>query len=230
MRLSQRHAFSEGSHSNLRTQFRSYFGFCIYFDRIPLPADLDRVTGFAQFLSRSVQHPTIRNYLSGVKMLHILTGHPYPFTGNAILRLVLRGLHRLHPHTPLRAPPVTPEILLALFRVVDQRDSLESSVFACALFLFFTMSRLGSMLPASHKTKADHYLVANRVVSFASGLLVTFLHTKTIQFGERVRRIPLVPTDSPLCPVAAYCHARSFMPHMAGFSFGENLVGGGQNF
>ena len=214
VRHSQRHAFSEGSHSNLRTQFRSYFGFCIYFDRIPLPADLDTICGYVQFLSRSVQHPTIRNYLSGVKMLHILTGFPYPFTGNAILRLVLRGIHRLHPYTPIRAPPVTPDILQMLFRVVDQRDSLESSVFACALFLFFTMSRLGSMLPASNKTKADHFLVADRVVSFASGLFVTFLHTKTIQFGERVRCIPLIRTDSPLCPVAAYCHARSFMAHL----------------
>ena len=171
VRHSQRHAFAEGSHSNLRTQFRTYFGYCIYFGRVPLPADLDTVCGYAQFLSHSVQHPTIHNYLSGVKMLHILTGHSYPFTGNGILRLVLRGIHRLHPFTTTRAPPVTPDILLALFRVVDHRDSLQSTVFACALLLFFTMSRLGSVLPASSKTIADHFLVADRVAAFHLGLV-----------------------------------------------------------
>ena len=116
-RRSQRPAFTEGSHSNLRTQFRSYFAFCVYYERQPLPADLDTVRAYAQFLSRSVQHNTILNYLSGLKMLHILLGFSYPFTGHAILRLLLRGLHRLHPYTPNRAPPINPGIVSLYFIV-----------------------------------------------------------------------------------------------------------------
>ena len=210
-RRSQRHAFTEGSHSNLRTQFRSYFAFCVYYERRPLPADLDTVCAYAQFLSRSVQHGTILNYLSGLKMLHILLGHTYPFTGNAILRLLLRGLHRLHPYTPNRAPPITPDILLSVFKVLDYQSSLESSVFSCSLFLFFTMSRLGSMLPKSikHIKRAPQsFLTRTRVnTADAQFLLLSFLHTKTIQFGQRVLHVPLLRSDSPLCPVAAYLRA-----------------------
>ena len=191
----------------------------MYFSRKPLPADLDTILGFAQFLSRSVKHGTIRNYLSGVKMLHILCGFEYAFTGHAILRLLLRGIHRLHPYVPQRAPPVSPDMLLAVFRVLDHQSSMECTVFACALFLFFTMSRLGSVLPSSSKSPPFKLITADRVGVCDAGLLITFIHTKTIQFGERVLHVPLMRSDSPLCPVAAFNHACSFLssavPHPA---------------
>ena len=211
VRRAQRHAFSTGSSSNLRTQFRNYFAFCLYFERTPLPADLDTICGYALFLSRSVVYPVISNYLSGVKMLHILMGYPYPFTGNAILHLVLRGIHRLHPYTPRRAPIITPVMLSQLHAVVDHQNSLESAVYACALFLFFTISRLGSMLPSSSKSKSGSFVSVDRVNLCDSGVVVSFLHTKTIQFGERILHIPLLRTHSPLCPMAAYLHSRFFV-------------------
>ena len=52
--ISKRHAFAEGTFSNLHTQFRSYFSYCVYFRRNPLPADVDTVCGYAQFLSRAM--------------------------------------------------------------------------------------------------------------------------------------------------------------------------------
>ena len=218
-RRSQRHAFTEGSHSNLRTQFRSYFAFCVYYERQPLPADLDTVRAYAQFLSRSVQHNTILNYLSGLKMLHILLGFSYPFTGHAILRLLLRGLHRLHPYTPNRAPPITPGILLSVFGALDHQSSLEACVFSCGLFLFFTMSRLGSMLPKSikHIARAPQSFLTRARVNMADAqfLVVSFLHTKTIQFGQRTLHVPLMRSDSPLCPVAAYLHAADLLSDSA---------------
>ena len=105
-------------------------------------------------------------------MLHILLGHTYPFTGNSILRLLLRGIHRLHPHTSIRAPPITPVLLLAVFQVLDHGNSLECSVYACALFLFFTMSRLGSMLPSSFKSQKSHYIAYNRVNVCVSDIFI----------------------------------------------------------
>ena len=224
VRVSQRHAFSSGTHSNLRSQFRSYFGFCVYFKRTPLPANLDTICGYAQFLSRSLKSTSISNYLSGVKMLHILLGYEYVFTGNGILRLVLRGISRLNPHFPDRAPPMTPEILLKLFRTLDHQNSLECSVFACGLLLFFTMSRLGSILPAHKKVPQHKFLTISRVNLCSVGLLVTLAHTKTIQFGERMLHIPLIRTDSPLCPVAAFAHAQTLARNTSlvhAFSFRE---------
>jgi len=186
--------------------------FCAYFKRCILPADLDTICCYAQFLSRTVTPPTIRNYLSGVKIFHILLGYEYNFTSNYILKLVLRGLSRLHPHTPLRAPPMTPEILLKVASVIDVSSSFECTIFSCALFLFFLMARLGNVLPCSTNSAVRLYLLSKSISFSPEGLLVTFKHTKTIQFGQRLLHLPLLTIQgSVLCPVAAYHRARYFL-------------------
>ena len=89
---SRSHAFAKGTYSNLRTQVRAYFAFCVYFARTPLPADVVTIYAYVQFLSRSFKPPTIRNYLSGVKMLHIFHGLPDIFSDDYLLELEMRGI------------------------------------------------------------------------------------------------------------------------------------------
>ena len=151
--MSRSNAFAQGSYSNLRTQVRCYFAFCVYFERPPLPADSTTIHGFAQFLSRSMKPPSVKNYLSGVKMLHILHGFSGDLWEDPFLHLELRGISRLNPHVPLRAEPITPDILLAFHRQMDHNNTLHLCVWACSLFSFYLMARLGSILPSSSSTQ-----------------------------------------------------------------------------
>ncbi len=209
---SRSHAFAKGTTSNLKTQFRSYFNFCVYFKREPLPANLHTICGFAQFLSRSLKPPSIRNYLSGVKLLHILSGFEYVFSEDFHLQLTLRGISRLHPHVPRRAKPMTPAILKLFHDHMDHSSSVHCTVFACGLLSFFTMARLGSVLPASSTAKTSKVILGRDCINFSKeGMLVTFLHTKTIQFGRRRLHIPLVKLDSIFCPVKAFRKSLSFL-------------------
>ncbi len=220
VRRSRSHAFAKGTTSNLRTQFRSYFNYCVYFHREPLPADLNTICGFAQFLSRSLKPQSIRNYLSGVKLLHILSGYEYVFSEDFHLRLTLRGISRLHPHVPKRAKPITPTILRMFYEKMDQNDSLHCTVYACSLLLFFTMARLGSVLPSTvASTPAKSHLTRDCINFSKEGMLVTFIHTKTIQFGLRRLHIPLVTLGSLFCPVVAFKRSLSFLKssHVAAF-------------
>ena len=213
--ISRSHAFAKGTYSNLRTQIRSYFAFCVYFDRTPLPADVVTIHGYVQFLSRSMKPSTIHNYLSGVKMLHIFRGLPDNFSDDFLLALEMKGISRLNPHVPKRATPITPKVLLAFHKHMDHTSSLHCSVWACSLFLFYTLSRMGSMLPSSKSTSIHTFLSRDRVNLSVEGLLVTFLHTKTIQFGRRRLHIPLLRSDSVLCPVKAYLRASSLLSYGA---------------
>ena len=198
------HAFAKGTFSNLRTQFRCYLGFCVYFRRTPLPCDIQTICGFAQFLSRSMKPPSIRNYLSGVKMLHIFLGYEYTFSDSFHLHLTVRGIERIHLHVPKRAKPMTPAILLAIHKFSHSFSSLQCAAFAAGIFLFFTMARASSLLPTSRNTPPHQFLTKTRVNFSKEGLVVTLLHTKNIQFGGRRLHIPLLRTDSALCPVDAY--------------------------
>ena len=203
--FSRHNAFAKGSYSNLRTQVRSYFAYCVYFGRHPLPADSNTIYGFVQFLSRSMVPSTVRNYLSGVRVLHIFHGLPFAHSQDFLLQLELRGIGRLNPHVPVRAIPMTPAILLSFRSSMDAQSSLHCSIWACSLFCFFTMARLGSILPSGKNTQLNTILTTDRVNFSREGLLITLLHTKTIQFGRRRLHIPLVRhATSPLCPVQAY--------------------------
>ena len=202
--VSRRNAFAKGSYSNLRTQVRCYFSFCVYFGRNPLPADSNTIYAYVQFLSRSMVPPTVRNYLSGVKLLHIFHNLSFPHSDDYLLQLELRGIARQNPHVPVRAIPVTPSILLAFVRNMTPEDPLHSCVWACSLFLFFTMSRLGSILPGSSTTPMRTILTRDRVNFSTQGILITLLHTKTIQCGRRRLHIPLIKNNTALCPVLAF--------------------------
>ena len=222
---SRSHAFAKGTYSNLRTQVRAYFAFCVYFARTPLPADVITIYAYVQFLSRSLKPPTIKNYLSGVKMLHIFHGLPDVFSDDYLLELEMRGISRINPHVPQRARLITPKILLVFHQLMDHSDSLHCSAWACSLFLFFTLSRLGSMLPSSGSTQRHKFLTRDRVNLSVEGLLVTFLHTKNIQFGKRRLHIPLLRLNSVLCPVRAFSRASSLSSDGASgpaFTFQKN--------
>ena len=145
-------------------------------------------------------------------MLHIFLGYEYTFSDDFHLHLTIRGIERIHQHVPRRAKPITPAILLAVQKLSTSFNSLQHTVFACALFLFFSMARAGSILPASRSTPTHQYLTRDRVNTFNKGILITLIHTKTIQFGRRRLHIPLLTSPSPLCPVAAFLYSSSLLP------------------
>ena len=140
-----------------------------------------------QFLSRTLTPASIRNYLSGVKLLHLYTGADYPFTKDFILSLTLRGIARIALHTLRRAPPVTPSILLSIFHVLEcEGDPRSSTPFCAFLFTFYLVARLANIALESAKSfDPRRHLTAGDVAVTSHGLLVTCKCTKTIQFGER---------------------------------------------
>ena len=133
-------AYAEGTHKNYRTQWRAYLYFCFYFGFTPLPASLEAVCLYCQFLSCSMTTQLVRTYLSGVKYLHVSIGFDFPFyEAPQELKLTLRGLDCMVKHAPLRAPPVTPSLLRALVQC-SSRASVQESVFSWYFFLLFFFS------------------------------------------------------------------------------------------
>ena len=214
LKTTLRSAYSKGTYSNLRTQFTDFLLFCAYFKFTPLPAELDTVCLYVQLLSRTLSPPSVRNYLSGVKLLHLFSGLEYSFSREFVLSLELRGIARVAHHTPQRAPPVTPEILLRVSQQINYlHDPIDCTLFCAYLFCFFLMARLGNLVTSASSFDPSRDLTRGDVIVNDQGLIVTFKHTKTIQFGERIFHIPLLYfPQSPLCPVAAYYRMTKLVP------------------
>ena len=105
LKKTRKAAYAAGTQKNHRTQWRSYLYFCLHFDLVFLPASIRTISLYCQFLSRSMTPPSIRNYLSGVKLLHVSLGYPFPDLSTHEIQVTLRGIDRLAQHCPLRAPP-----------------------------------------------------------------------------------------------------------------------------
>ena len=156
---------------------------------------------------------SIRNYLSGVKLLHVFTGFEFPFYETPELKLTLRGLDRILKHAPSRAPPVTPELLRELIQCAS--TSPHDLVFSCAfLFAFFLFARISNLAPASVSSfDPSKQLCRGDIVVTSFGLSISFKWSKTNQTGSKLLKLPLLYTPDPnLCPVRAYLRMCSCLP------------------
>ena len=203
---SRRAAFSPGTGKNLRVQFKSFVLFCNYFKLCAVPVSQDTLDIYVQFLSRSFKSiVSIKNYVNGVKVLHLTVGAPFPETDYAF-QLLLRGLGRLNPHEEAQALPVTPLLLLRIHEIMDLSNTFNKALWAVFVMSFFLFARKANMVPPS-VTQFDvrKHLARGDISDSVDGLVVVFKWSKTIQLGERHLTIPLLALpDSHLCPVRAY--------------------------
>lgn len=213
---SAKHAFAESTYKNKKTQLESYFMFCIYFELMPVPATVHVLTLYAQFLSRSFKSvDSIKNYLSSVRYLHLLLDLEYPQFEAFHLRLVLRGLCRIKAHCLKQALPITPHILLQIYKKLDMNSAYDATIWCLFLHAFFLMFRKSNLVPDSISTFDHNKQLCRDSIIFDCKrklLLISVKWSKTIQFGERELLIPLVSIpDSPLCPVQAFLNMKSLV-------------------
>ena len=188
--------------------------FCAYFNLQELPAKVETLCLYVQFLSRSFRSvESIRNYLSGIKTLHLMLDLDFPKDNTLQLNLLLRGISRLKQHVPRQAEPITPLILLEMYKHLDFSLQQDVVFWSVSLLMLFLMARKSNMMPNSVKNfDPTKQLLREDVIIENQMLLVNIKWSKTRQFGHS-RQIPITPmTGSCLCPVTADTNMVSLLP------------------
>ena len=204
---SNKAAYAEGTRKNLQVQWESYLLFCTYFQFVSLPTSTETLQLFAQFLSRTFKSTdSIKNYINGVRSMHLLLGYSVDHINKFILNLSIKGMAKLHPYCIKQAEPITPEILISISNILNFTSQADLVFWCLFLFAFFLLARKSNLVPTSKKDLIDkNFLLRQDVVDNGNYLLVSMRWTKTIQKGERLLQIPLVKIPgSILCPVHAY--------------------------
>lgn len=208
-------AFAAGTRKNLKVHWRAFLLFCNFFQLKAIPADLETICLFIQFLSRSLKSvSSIKNYISGVRTLHLLLQFPFPHLEEFSLKLLFRGIARCNPHTVKQAQPITPEILFEIRKHLDLSNCNDATFWCLFLFAFFLMARKSNLVPDSATTfDPKKHLTRDKVIFENDVAIVIFEWSKTIQFGERILKIPLVENPhSILCPIQAYRNMCKLVP------------------
>lgn len=203
-----------------KTQWKRYFGFCSSYDIFPLPVDIEGVCLYIVHLTSTVCYLTITQYVSGLWSLHKYLGYPYPDPNSFLIISTLRGAKRLLGASTNPALPLTPQNLLSIRGTLDLTSSVDFK-FWCALLLSFRC-----LLRVSHITKTPHQLLARDIHFNALGMDIIIRSSKTVQFRERINRIPVVESvSSALCPVGVLRQYMSRFNKKGGdplFSFNYN--------
>ena len=106
---------------------------------------------------------SIRNYVSGIKLLHLFLDLDCPQFGSFELKLVLRGLQRLNPHCPKRALPILPDILLEFLQFLDLGDPAQASFWCLFLLAFFLMARKSNLVPLLRRVLTQENSCAEKI-------------------------------------------------------------------
>ena len=129
----------------------------------PCPADEWTLCLFVSFLADSIQHSTIKVYLSAVRSLHIEQGFPDPLLNCLRLQRVLRGVKRSQGSPAALLLAITDSLLLVIHRALDLMTFDHCAFWAAYMLGYsgflraaeFTVPNLASFSPAIHLSVAD---------------------------------------------------------------------------
>lgn len=178
-------------------------------------------------LAETCAYRTIKQYLNGVRVLHLEAGLANPLPAMFNLERTLRGIKRSKGDvTPNRKLAVTPDILTRILRRLDLFNPANMAFSAAMLVAFFGFFRKANVCPVQSGTNpvTEQSPVRKGDFEFAEDMSLVWVNlrrTKTIQFGQRTLRIPLpaIP-GSVLCPVTALSRLFSAVPgHPEDFAF-----------
>ena len=121
---------SQGLPSSTRRSYASaqskFISFCHQLGKLhpsgsPYPAYEWTLCLFVTFLARTIQHSSIKVYLSGVRALHIEQGFPDPLMNCLRLQRVVRGIKRCQGSPSSSRLPITDDLMLVIWRSLDLR-------------------------------------------------------------------------------------------------------------
>lgn len=157
---------------------------------------------------------SIRNYLSGVRLLHHFLDQEAPSLDNFELDLILRALDITMAHVPTRRLPITEPILSQLCSACAYLGPLGVVLKFAFLFGFFSFVRQSNLAPISSASfDARRHTCRGDVFVHPPGLVVLLKWSKTLQTHQKMPLIPLpaIPGHH-LCPVRAYQDMLSVAP------------------
>ena len=121
------------------------------------------------------------------------------------MQMFTTGLKRVMQHTVKQAAPVTPLILLKMSKVVNYRDKIEVIAWTAVLLGFYMFLRKSNLVrEAMDKFQAEQQFTTADVnlLGLERAMMFEIRWTKTLQFKQKVLRVPVLPTQNKaICPV-----------------------------
>ena len=201
-------AVKESTRKGYTTHFTAYTEFCHRFDLQYFPCDNLQLCRFGQYLVKYKQFKSpesVGNYMSGIRTGMALMGWPIPDPLEKQMQLFNQGLKTLMPHATKQMKPITPEMLIKIYNIVDFTNLTDMVAWVATLVGFTMFLRRSNLAPeAMNKFDPDKQFCRKdfNVIDQETVMMAEVRWSKTIQFKEKVLRLPILPAgNKSICPV-----------------------------
>jgi hypothetical protein len=165
---------------------------------------------YVAHLARTCVFKSAKIHLSAIRHLFVSRDLENPIPFSQKVKLCMKGLRRKKGDgAPNRKLGITIEMLNLMASMTDKNDPEAVAFMAAALVAFFTCARKANVSVESGVSWDPDKILRRRdikVDSDSHSLMVTFRHTKTIQFKERTLDIPICGVKgSAIDPVWWWC-------------------------
>lgn len=200
-----RKAYRPGTLKNIRSQALIYKRFCDFYGLQMFPASEWQLVRYARYIANTVtSYDTVVNYISGVRTLHKLGGFDIlDVKQSPNLAHMMRAIRFELMHPIKQATPMTPGVLRKIYNHVNLGDIQDIVCFTAILLGFYLFLRKSNLVPETvDGFNKREQLVRSDVKMGPSMVLVEIRWSKTIQYQQKVLRLPLIPAkDKRICPV-----------------------------
>ena len=196
-------ALSPATKRAYATGSKRYMSFCRKYSITPFPTTQLTLCYFAAYISKQVQHATIRLYLAAVRAEQLSRGLEDPLKDTQQLSWLLRGVQR-QSKTRTRLP-INPKLLLLLIQSILSNRHLikyDRYLYATAISIaYFGCLRAGEIsYPSTHSFNPKQHLTIKDVTIHQSTVQLRLKCSKTDQF-RRGATIIIGASKQDICPV-----------------------------
>ena len=128
-----------------------------------MPATVDSIVCFLEFMAKSCGHPHLKHLLTSVKFLHLALDLEFP-EDNFQTDMTMQGLKRKLAHVPFQVQPITPTILRKMYRFVDISKKSDLALWCAFLVCFYGLLRKSNAVPKSSKYDPTKVLVRRNLI------------------------------------------------------------------
>ena len=194
----QRFKYSRKSASNVISGFRQFLYFTAHFGIEPLPAKENSIVLFLELMARTVGYNHLKHLLSSIKYIHLALNLEYP-VGSFQIDTTLQGLKRRLAKVPFRVLPITPVILMQMYKFLNMDKTDDLALWCAYLTAFYGLLRKSSTVPERQRDPYSKSLLRRNIrVDENNNMVYLYLgYSKNNNFCTRDVIIP-IPGNSNL--------------------------------
>lgn len=226
-RRTQSFKYAKNSALNVLSAIRQFLYFTNYFQLQQLPASVDTLVCFLEFMAKTSGYGHLKHLYSSVKYLHIALDYDFPENSFQV-DTTMQGLKRRLANVPFQVLPLTPQILRKMYQHINTNNLEDRALWCAYLCSFYGLLRKANAVPESTKFDPRKVLVKGNIkVDLPNNMVYLYIgFGKTNQFGGRDTIIPIPGNDDPALDPVRHLHflfshsaARSDSP---AFSYGAS--------